>query len=121
MKYLKIGAIGPLALAAIIYLQSAKAEDVYNDQGQIIGHTRAPSYYWGPAPNGQPLYVNNGGMLSSGVPGPWSTGYLWTGEVDDTNSGYIFTYVIDQASGKVTTYSWAIVNGRYTRPKIEIH
>ncbi len=119
MKYLKIGAIGPLALAAIIYLQSAKAEDVYNDQGQIIGHTRAPSYYWGPAPNGQPLYVNNinGGMLSSGIPGPWSTGYLWNGEVDQTGNGYIFRYIINQ--GKVTTYTWRIVNGRYSGPKIE--
>jgi hypothetical protein len=119
MKYLKIDAIGPLALAAIIYLQSAKAEDVYNDHGQIIGHTRAPSYYWGPAPNGQPLYVNNinGGMLSSGIPGPWSTGYLWNGEVDQTGNGYIFRYIINQ--GKVTTYTWRIVNGRYSGPKIE--
>jgi hypothetical protein len=115
MKYLKMGAIGPLALAAIIYLQSAKAEDVYNNQSQIIGHTRAPSYYWGPAPDGQPLYVTDG-TLSNGIPRPGTRGYLWRGHVDQAGTGYIWTYTINQQT--VTHYSWRIVDGEYSDPKI---
>jgi hypothetical protein len=70
-------------LIALSTLGAAQAETIYNEQGQEIGHT-VSNRYWGTAPNGQRLRVNDAGILSS-YPDAMLSGWVFEGQVDANN------------------------------------
>ena len=111
-----------LLVATLLFFSTrVYAENVYNDQGQIIGHTAPQSYFWGTAPDGAQLFRTPGGLntLSNGIHFGDNHHY-WMGQVDDAGNGYLFTYVRNNDGRSLTTYSWDIVHGRFVNPKTEV-
>ena len=104
-KFLKLGLLALLLLTHALSAQASQC--IYDTHGHLIGYIPSPRAYWGTAPDGTALYLQDGSLEGIG-PG------LWVGHLDAYNNGSLTALVRNLSVNQTYAYTWTITQGRYS-------